>query len=138
MSGENVIRSAGRQSREAEVHFHLERFQLDGALRRLELYTAELVLAVLPADHQDFPMGHHAPRPDDDLLPLERFAAIKMELWARPEARPDVLERHGLGEGTWRLQELRHTEALEIEAQAGGWERASALAEALLAAKAPR
>src|SRR5262249_54021437 len=76
--------------------------------------------------------------PADDLLPVESFAVIKMQLWARPAGRLDVLERHGLCEGTWRFQELRHTEALELEARAGGWERASSLAAALQAAKALR
>jgi uncharacterized protein DUF2169 len=53
-----------------------------------------------------------------DLLPLETYAAVKVAL-LRGKALPSVLERHGLDEMSWRLEERRRADALSRAAERG-------------------
>jgi hypothetical protein len=60
------------------------------------------------------------PKPSDkgELLPLDTYAAVKVAL-LRGKALPAVLEKHGLDEMSWRLEERRRAEALSRAAERG-------------------
>ena len=71
-----------------------------------------------------------------ELLPLERYASIRVELWARRASLAEVLERHGLDELAWRAHEGRWLAELGREAAEGRVERALALRAAIARAGA--
>jgi hypothetical protein len=66
----------------------------------------------------------------DALLPIERYAAIRVEL-TRAARKKAVLARYGFDDVTWKAQERLQAAAIEAEAWKGSSARATALMEAM-------
>lgn len=78
------------------------------------------------------------PNPVELLLPLERYAALQMDLWQTPGAIEGIFKRHEISELAFRNDEQKRAEALAAEAEQGRSGLALAMAEALAAERAKR